>query len=325
MQVNRFSFIVFLFPLCLHGQDFTFLESISKPAARHECAAAVVHNQLFLLGGRGNRPVNRFNFKTSKWDSVAALPRVINHFQAAVYKDEIFIAGAFTGNYPHEQPIAEVYAFNTKTDTWRIETTIPEDRRRGGASCIVYKEKLYIIAGITDGHYDGHVSWVDVYDFKKKQWTQLQDVPHARDHFQVVVVNNKLYAVGGRKSSALTKQVFQLTVPEVDVYDFEKNNWSTLDTSNNIPTQRAGCTTIAFGKNKFMVLGGESGAQQAAHAEAELFDVSENKWQSGKMMQQGRHGTQAVVYKGKVYICAGSANKGGGPELNNTEICKIQQ
>jgi N-acetylneuraminic acid mutarotase len=323
MQVKRFSFLVFLFPLFLHGQVFTSLKTINTPAARHECAAAVANKHMFLLGGRGNRPVNRFNFKTNKWDSVAAMPMVMNHFQAAVYKGEIFIAGAFTGNYPHEQPIADVYAFNSKSFTWRIETTIPENRRRGGAGCIVYKEKLYVIAGITDGHYDGHVTWMDVYDFKTKQWSILADAPHARDHFQAVVVNSKLYVVGGRRSSAATKQVFQLTVPEVDVYDFEKNTWITLDKVNNIPTQRAGCTTVAFRKNKFMVLGGESGVQSKAHAEAEVLDVTKNRWVASTTMQQGRHGTQAVVYKGKVYICAGSANKGGGPELNDIEFCKF--
>lgn len=324
MQIKWITILTFLFPLFLYGQNFISFETINKPAARHECAAAVANNQLFLLGGRGSRPVNRLNFKTNTWDSIAATPMVINHFQAAVYKDEIFIAGAFTGNYPHEKPIADMYAFNAKTYAWRIETTIPENRIRGGAGCIVYKDKLYIIAGIRDGHYDGNVAWMDVYDFKTKQWTQLPNAPHARDHFQVVIVNNKLYAVGGRRSSAITNQVFQLTVPEVDVFDFEKKLWSTLDMSNNIPTQRAGCTSVAIGKNKFMVLAGESGTQAKAHAEAEIFDVNKNKWLKGITMKQGRHGTQAVMYKGKVYICAGSANKGGGPELNDTEIFKIQ-
>ncbi len=48
------------------------------------------------------------------------------------------------------------------------------------------------------------------------------------------------------------------------------------------------------------------------------------KWDVGIKLIQGRHGTQAVVYKKKVYIAAGSANKGGGPELNDMEMFKVK-
>ncbi len=63
MQVKWIWIFIVLFPLLADGQGFTSLETVNKPVARHECAAAVVNKQLFLLGGRGNRPVNRFHFK----------------------------------------------------------------------------------------------------------------------------------------------------------------------------------------------------------------------------------------------------------------------
>lgn len=306
-----------------NAQTFQPVGTKGLPSQRHECAAAVVNDDMFLFGGRGNRPVNRFNFKTNTWDSVAVMPMIMNHWQASVYNDEVIIAGAFTGNYPHETPIANIYAFNTKNHTWHIETTIPAVRLRGAAASVVHQNKLYLIAGIIDGHYDRHVAWVDMYDFKTKKWTQLADAPHARDHFQAVVVNNKIYVAGGRKSSAMSKQVFQLTVPEVDVYDIAANNWTTLDSTKNIPTQRAGCTSVAFGKNAFMVIGGESGKQGMAHCEAEVFNVITQQWDIGIKLMQGRHGTQAVLYNKKIFIVAGSANKGGGPELNNMEMYKV--
>ena len=37
-------------------------------------------------------------------------------------------------------------------------------------------------------------------------------------------------------------------------------------------------------------------------------------------MTQGRHGTGAVLLNKKVYVVAGSADRGGGPELNTTEV-----
>jgi hypothetical protein len=310
-----------IFITVAQAQTFQPVETKGLPEKRHECAAAISGDALYLLGGRGNRPVNRYDFNTNTWDSVAKMPMQLNHFQAVTYKNQIYIAGAFTGPYPHEIPVPEVYAFNPVTNTWSVETIIPENRRRGAAACVIYKNKLYLVCGIIDGHYDGHVNWVDEYDFITKKWRQLPDAPHARDHFQSVIVKGKLYNAGGRRSSAKTNETFQLTVPQVDVYDFTTGKWNTLDTASNIPTQRAGCTSIAFGKNRLMVIGGESGKQKEAHNEAEVFDVLNNRWVNTIRLRQGRHGTQAVVYKKKVYIVAGSANKGGGPELNDLEVC----
>jgi N-acetylneuraminic acid mutarotase len=322
MSIKSFiAVFCFICTTSVLGQKFQHVEAMGLPAKRHECAAAIANNALYLFGGRGNRPVNRYVFKTNTWDSVAKMPMHLNHFQAVTYKDIIYIAGAFTGPYPHEKPVAEVYAFNPKTNTWSVETTIPENRRRGAAGCVVYQNKLYLICGIVDGHYDGHVTWVDEYDFKTKIWKQLPDAPNARDHFQSVIVNNKLYNAGGRRSSAKTNQTFQLTIPEVDVYDFISGSWNTLDSAKNIPTQRAGCSAVAFGKNSFMVIGGESAKQKEAHNEAEVFNVKKSSWVNALHLMQGRHGTQAVVYKKKIYIVAGSANKGGGPELNDIEVC----
>jgi len=52
----------------------------------------------------------------------------------------------------------------------------------------------------------------------------------------------------------------------------------------------------------------------------EAFDVRAQKWEKLPSLHQGRHGTGAVVLNKKVFIAAGSANRGGGPELNNMEI-----
>ena len=59
-----------------------------------------------------------------------------------------------------------------------------------------------------------------------------------------------------------------------------------------------------------------------AHNEAEMLDPKNRHWIARPTLNQGRHGTQAVVYKSMIYIAAGSANRGGGPELNTVEVLK---
>jgi N-acetylneuraminic acid mutarotase len=286
---------------------------------RHECAAVALNGDLYLVGGRGIKPVEKYDLKSRTWQKMAPTPIEMHHFQAITLDNEIYILGAFTGGYPHEEPIVTIWVFNPKKNQWRIDGSIPKDRRRGGAGAFVRNKKIYLVNGITDGHWDGHVSWFDVYDPRTKKWEKLPDSPHPRDHFQTVIVGDKLYIAGGRRSSAKTNEVFQLTVGEVDVFDFKTQTWTTLPESLNIPTKRAGCTAIAYNE-RVLIIGGESGSQEVAHNECEAFNTKTQRWETLQPLKTGRHGTQAALINFKVYIVAGCGKRGGTPEQNSIEI-----
>src|SRR5690606_14433841 len=100
-----------------------------------------------------------------------------------------------------------------------------------------------------------------------------------RDHFQAAIVGEKLYAIGGRRSSAATGQTFELTVPEVDVYDFATGEWTTLPAVSNLPTPRAGTTSVVL-NGEVVVIGGESAAQREAHGEVEALDPESGRWRT---------------------------------------------
>jgi len=193
--------------------------------------------------------------------------------------------------------------------------------RRGSAGAIIRDGKLYLVSGIINGHTDGWVKWFTSYDFKTGQWAFLPEAPHARDHFEAALVNNKIYAVGGRRSSAVTNQVFDLTVPEIDVYDFTSGKWSTLPPSANLAVPRAGGAYAVVGAN-LIFLGGESMAHQASHGEVDMLDTKTGQWRSLPPMQDARHGTEAILYNNSLYICAGCGERGGSPLLDSMEMLK---
>lgn len=297
------------------------VQSSNTCTARHENAFTKVGDKLYLIGGRGTRPVDEYDPKNNTWRQLAAPPVEMNHFQAVEYKNEAYVMGAFMGSYPHEKPLTSIYIFNPAKNEWRVGPAIPADRLRGAAGSVVYKGKLYLVCGIQDGHYDGHVGWLDEYNPVTNTWQKLPDAPHVRDHVSVAVIGDKLYVAGGRRSTARINQVLNLTEAAVDVFDFKTNTWTTLPESLNLPTQRAGNVTVAFGF-KLLIMGGESSAQVEAHADVEAFDTKQMKWEKWPKLNKGRHGTGATIYKKKVYVAAGSGNRGGGPELTSMEVLK---
>ncbi|WOK07151.1 galactose oxidase [Imperialibacter roseus] len=314
-----FVVIVALSITCALAQSWQKVTPTNQCTNRHENSLTAIGNKLVLVGGRGVKPVESFDIKTNTWTKHVETPLEMSHFQAINYKGEMWVIGAFTGGYPHEVPIPDVYIFNIEKNEWRKGPSIPEDRRRGAAGAFVYKNKIYIICGETDGHWDGTNAWFDEYDPKTDRWRRLADAPHIRDHVGASVVGDKLYLAGGRRSTAKIQQVLNLTEPAVDVYDFRTGKWSTLSEAQNLPTKRAGASSVVLGK-KVLIMGGESDAQEESHANVEAFNTQTMQWEILPMLNKGRHGTGAVNVKGKVYTVAGSGNRGGGPELNSIEV-----
>lgn len=301
------------------GQAWQALEPDNLPEKRHENGMAHANGKLYLIGGRGMRSVDEYDPKKDTWKTLQKPPLEMSHFQAVSYKNEIYVLGALSGSFPHEVPIPDIYIFNPAKNEWRKGAQIPSNRLRGAAGAFVLNDKIYLICGIQDGHWDGHVAWFDEFDPATNKWTVLPDAPRPRDHVSVAVADNKLLVAGGRLSTARINQVINTTIPETDLYDFSSGKWTTLAPEHNIPTMRAGHTAVAYG-NKILLIGGESGTQEAAHQEVEAFNLDTNQWEKFPSLHQGRHGTQAVFLNKKVYIAAGSANRGKGPELNDMEV-----
>ena len=301
------------------------ITSSNQPMERHEHAYVAVGDLFYLVGGRNERPVQVYNPASNSWDTRSAPPFQMHHFQAVAYQNKIYVMGAFTEGFPYEKPIPNIYIYDPATDEWSEGPEIPEDRRRGGAGVVVYQDQFYIVSGIQNGHADGHVTWLDRYNPATGEWTQLADAPRARDHFHAVEIDGKLYAAAGRRSSFATNQTIQLTMSEVDVYDFATDTWTTLPASSNLPTERAGVAAVAY-QGKLVVLGGESARRvpgaddpQPAHNEVEAFNPQTQQWETMAPMNQGRHGIQALVHGDNIYVAAGSKTLGGN-EINSHEV-----
>ena len=305
---------------------------------RHESAFVQAGDKFYMLGGRGNtRRVQAFDYSTGNWIDLAKLPKdpttnitiEIHHVQPVELDGLIYFVGAFTGGYPNEIPIPKILIYDPVSDSWSFGADIPASRQRGSAGCVVYNGKIYLVCGIQNGHVNGWVNWVDMYDPATNSWTQLANAPQARDHFHAVLHNGKIFAVSGRRTGSDLTSVYGGTIDEMDVYDITTDTWSTEPAATgNIPTPRAGAMSGVLNHplygNILMVIGGESLAQVAAHAEFEAFDLTSNVWLPDvggnpalPDMMVGRHGTQAIVSNGGVYMAAGaSPDRGGGSEID---------
>ena len=284
--------------------------------ARHEAGGVVVNGKLYVMGGRGKRPVEVFDPSNNTWRKVADAPLEMHHFQPVAIGEKIYVIGAFTCCYPIEKVIDTVYIFDTRTNKWSKGPKLPATRKRGSAGAAVYNGKIYLLGGNTRGHSGGAVNWFDEFDPNTGNWRALANAPDARDHVTIGVANGKLVAAGGRKTNHPV--TFANTVSRTNVYDMATDRWSN---AANIPTQRAGTMTVSQ-SSEVIIIGGESSATDNAHKNVEAFDVQTGSWRTLKPMLVGRHGGAAAIIDGALHVVSGSEKRAAGRETRSHEVLR---
>lgn len=300
--------------------QWSTLSTNGNPSARHEASMVSMNGKGYLMGGRGIKPVEEFDPATGSWRQLKPVPLEIHHFQPVVYEDKIYIMTAMTGQYPKETPLESIYIYDPAADTWEKGPIFPKHRRRGGAGTVVHDGKIYMVAGIIDGHTSGTIPWFDEFDPKTGEWRELEDAPHARDHFPAIELDGRVYAIGGRSSSYHEPDnfaaFFSSVVPEVDVYDFSTQEWKTLPEGLHFGTAAGGLLAL---DGDIYYFGGES-YQRLPHRATQRLDVETGTWKLMAPLQRARHGGGAIEVGGKFYFTVGSGGRGSAPELSSTEV-----
>ncbi|AZG72790.1 Kelch repeat-containing protein [Shewanella livingstonensis] len=298
------------------------VETTKSFSVRHEAGFVKFENKGYLIGGRGIKAVDKFDPNLLTWRPLQKSPIELHHFQPAVWKNKIVIAGALTGGYPTETPVQNIYYFYPNENIWEKGPAIPQARLRGSTVTIVKNDSLYLIGGITNGHLDGNVNWVDRYDFITNTWTILNDAPHSRDHAQGVLINNNIYVAGGRRTLGKQNKVFELVEGKLDIFNIETNQWQIA--THELPIPRAGIATFAY-QNNFIVVGGESANPNKAHEEVHLYNTESKLWSQAPALIQGRHGSGVIEMNGVLWIASGSGMQGGSPELHSVESIQLNK
>ncbi|KAG1937883.1 kelch-like protein [Pimephales promelas] len=143
-------------------------------------------------------------------------------------KDTIVIVGGekMTDDCDKHTPCREMWFSNSlqnhvglvKKVEWKMLGTLPKKPRfNHGVGAI--KGKLYVVGG---RHYYGTADTMKctyMYDPIQNSWQRLADMHERRGSFTLVVLNDKLYAIGGERYSGVNME-------SVEVYCPNTNSWS---------------------------------------------------------------------------------------------------
>ena len=210
----------------------TWQRVADMPTPRHGAKAAVVNGTIFVFGGwHGEEdhalrkyPVNveAYNPQTDTWLEKKEMPVSRIEFDIGVVDGKIYIIGGATRRGGERMGRVDVY--NPATDTWVAGREMPTPRENLGVG--VVSNRIYAIGGrgwprVRIGP---HLTVIEEYDSRSRQWRKRGDMLDPRDLFATVVVRDSIYLIGGVIWNGL---VFEY-LASVNVYNPRKDVWSDL-------------------------------------------------------------------------------------------------
>lgn len=271
-------------------------------SARTEVAAATLFDKLYIFGGFGEKGITNqvdvLDLKTGIWSVGFPMPEALHHMAAVTLNGKIYLVGGFRSGM--WVPTDTLYEFDPTANRWTKKASMPTERGALGAG--VVNGRIYAIGGAQRHIFQlKDVAANESYDPATDKWTTHAALPTPRDHFTVSVVDEKLYALGGRVDVDYNRNLNRN-----EVYDPITDQWTIL---TSMPTARSGITSQAL-NGKIHVFGGESG--EGTFNQHEAYDPATGKWETKPPLPHAVHGLGSAVVDGKIHLLTGGPRPGGG-------------
>jgi N-acetylneuraminic acid mutarotase len=293
--------------------------------ARRFLSAAVINGVLYAAGGGKLRfdgmnyaiypsdTVEAFSLVSgTAWSPVASLPTARYRTACAPLSGTLFSFGGF-GSYNY---VTTVDSFNPISNSWGIAGQLPTVRV--GAAVCSYGNKLYLIGGQSyAGSFSTVSSNIDEWD-PASGWTAKATMKKQRMDHQAVLLNNKIYIIGGLGGSVDPNNC--VPMQSVEVYDPATNR---LDTAASLNTGRW-YFGAAEANGKIYAIGGlYSFETDSSLASVEEYDPAQNAWIIKAALLTARFGCAAVSWQGKIYVVGGAEKPPAGTGTRETNSVMV--
>ena len=229
------------------------------PTPRLQAGAAVVDGKIYVVGGYSVidrrmkilKVVEAYDPQTDTWirKQDMSIPR--RQFGIGVVADKIYaIGGENFLDFEKPQRLDHVEVYDPVSDTWAKRADLPS--RRDAVEVAVVQDTIYVIGGFGWPPFGlgAVLATIEAYQPKTNRWREKSDMPNLKTDFSTVVVDDKIYLIGGY---GIALERFDGYLKTVEIYDPEMERW---DESPPMPTQNSPFGAEAV-NGKIYILGSE--------------------------------------------------------------------
>lgn len=287
--------------------------------ARQEIYPAVLGDRIIVAGGVLSQApgftnhVEAYDVKTGRWATLAPLPEGRHHIALAEAGGRIYGIGGFSGAIPDWRAHATVFVYDAGTNRWSPGPALPQARAEGVVASV--KGKIYFIGGrvpnsATAAHISQHTDTNrgEALDPRSGRWEPIADAPTARNSAAAVVIDGKIYVVGGRQMvTQADGRQRPVNLATLEVYDPAANRW---ETKTALPQAQGGLAAAAH-DGKLYAFGGEQFVPSSkVFADAWVYDPKTDRWSALPPMPTPRHGHGAAAVGKRIFLMGGGEKVG---------------
>jgi N-acetylneuraminic acid mutarotase len=196
---------------------------------------------------------------TLSWIKKADMSTPRFGFSSIVVDGKIYVMGGGTTGIG--EPLTKVEMYDPATDSWTTKADMLTGRKWFSTSVVA--GKIYAIGGSSGPEwFSPSVAAVEMYDPETDTWTAKADLPVARDSLAAVVLDGKIYAIGGLETA--TPGDYGSTVTHVEIYDPVTDTW------------QAGQSMRIAKETRAVVIDGKIYATDGSTTE--VYDPTEESW-----------------------------------------------
>jgi N-acetylneuraminic acid mutarotase len=248
----------------------------------------------------------------AKWQMGKPLPQPLGEITSAVIDKTWYVMGGYDGANVQAQGI--VVAYDAAAETWTPKKSMLVPAHH--AAAVALGGKIYVFGGFVGR--PGTKAWQPianalVYDPAADSWKELPPMPTPRGSAQAVVVDGKIFVIGGAHANIPGKPgteplwvgVPQIVVGTVEEYDPATNTWRTRAP---MPTGRNHFFAAAV-DGKIYAVNGRIGTSFVTMSDVtdivEEYDPKTDIWRYMGRSPTRRGDVTGGVHNGQIYVIGG--------------------
>ncbi|WP_300531839.1 kelch repeat-containing protein [Maricaulis sp.] len=239
-----------------------------------------------------------------QWGSAARLDAPRAGLAVAVLDGRLYAAGGSGVTTPR----VEFDSYDAEIDRWFPETPLPRGLERFGMAAA--DGRIYVAGGYAQGGLVQGEAWSgDVLSGRQSVreqavapsarmwswspeggvWQSEAAMPAAKADFDLVTLDDRLYAIGGQRDD---NQIF--------VFDPQTRNWETLESP--VGVTRSAAATIVF-DGRIYVIGGFAGGEPLSRVD--VFDPQSASWSAATALPDARGGLAVAHDSERIHVFGG--------------------
>jgi N-acetylneuraminic acid mutarotase len=277
------------------------------PQRLFEAQGVAVDGKLYVFGGfyrwlDTTLQAHAYDPANDTWARLADVPEKLTHAGNAVFGEEVYLAGGFVD---YGSTTNEVWIYDVAADAWSEGPPLPEDR--GAGALVALDGRLHYFGGtVREGRtyaVDAGDHWI--LDPGEEAWTPAAPLPNPRNHIGGVVLDGKIYAIGGQHlgDDAGGNQ------RDVHVYDPATDTWTEVAP---LPYPLSHITVSTFiWDGRIIVVGGLT-QERRELATIIAYDPESDAWSEIGRLPAPRQTAVSALFGDTLVVTTGYAD--GGPQ-----------